>query len=136
MADVEGPELPPAPRCPLGRRLAARCDAAAAASYEVLVEWPRPASSRIGVVNTDSLKSEDADVHQTPPSKSTSVDRILPRAAASVDAPKPVLKSKFYGAFALNHRIILHAIDVTPARWRDDVDSSPLDEARCTRRTG
>ena len=27
-------------------------------------------------------------------------------------------KSKFYGAFALNRRVDLHAIDATPARWR------------------
>ena len=26
-------------------------------------------------------------------------------------------KSKFYGAFVLNHRVVLHAIDATPARW-------------------
>ena len=36
-------------------------------------------------------------------------------------------KSKFYGAFVLNHRIVLHAIDATPARWRGDAGSSPLD---------
>jgi len=29
---------------------------------------------------------------------------------------RPVWKSKFYGAFALNHRVVLHAIDATPAR--------------------
>ena len=29
----------------------------------------------------------------------------------------PVWKSKFYGAFVLNHRVVLHAIDATPARW-------------------
>ena len=28
----------------------------------------------------------------------------------------PVWKSKFYGAFVLNHRVVLHAIDATPAR--------------------
>ena len=39
-------------------------------------------------------------------------------------------KSKFYGAFVLNHRVVLHAIDVTPARWRGDAGSSPLDRAR------
>jgi hypothetical protein len=33
-------------------------------------------------------------------------------------APKPVWKSKFYDAFVLNHRVDLHAIDATPARWR------------------
>ena len=27
-------------------------------------------------------------------------------------------KSKFYGAFVLNRRVVLHAIDATPARWR------------------
>ena len=32
---------------------------------------------------------------------------------------KPVWKSKFYGAFVLNHRVVLHAIDATPVRWRD-----------------
>ena len=38
-------------------------------------------------------------------------------------------KSKFYGAFALNLRVDLHAIDATPARWRGDAGSSPLDGA-------
>jgi hypothetical protein len=34
---------------------------------------------------------------------------------------------KFYGAFVLNRRVDLHAIDATPARWRGDAGSSPLD---------
>ena len=34
---------------------------------------------------------------------------------------------KFYGAFVLNHRVVLHAIDATPARWRGDAGSSPFD---------
>ena len=42
----------------------------------------------------------------------------------------PVWKSKFYGAFVLNCRVVLHAIDATPARWRGDAGSSPLDRAR------
>ena len=29
-----------------------------------------------------------------------------------------VWESKCYGAFVLNHRVVLHAIDATPARWR------------------
>ena len=41
----------------------------------------------------------------------------------------PVWKSKFYGAFVLNRRVVLHAIDATPARWRGDAGSSPLDGA-------
>ena len=43
---------------------------------------------------------------------------------------RPVWKSKFYGAFVLNRRVLLHAIDATPARWRGDAGSSPLDRAR------
>jgi hypothetical protein len=43
---------------------------------------------------------------------------------------RPVWKSKFYGAFVLNHRVVLHAIDATPARWRGDAGSSPLDRDR------
>merc|ERR1719380_567996 len=42
----------------------------------------------------------------------------------------PVWKSNFYGAFVLNRRVDLHAIDATPARWRGDAGSSPLDRAR------
>ena len=42
----------------------------------------------------------------------------------------PVWKSKFYGAFVLNRRVDLHAIDATPARWRGDAGSSPLDRTR------
>jgi len=41
----------------------------------------------------------------------------------------PVWKSKFYGAFVLNPRVVLDAIDATPARWRGDAGSSPLDRA-------
>jgi hypothetical protein len=46
-----------------------------------------------------------------------------------------VWKSKFYGAFVLNHRVDLHAIDATPARWRGDAGSPPLDRARSVRPT-
>ena len=52
------------------------------------------------------------------------------RPPAVLDALRPVWKSKFYGAFVLNHRVVLHAIDAMPARWRGDVESSPLDRAR------
>ena len=38
-------------------------------------------------------------------------------------------KSKFHGAFVLNRRVDLHAIDATPARWRGGVGLSPLDGA-------
>ena len=41
-----------------------------------------------------------------------------------------VWKSKFYGAFVLNRRVVLHAIDATAARWRADAGSSPFDRVR------
>jgi len=55
---------------------------------------------------------------------------VAPSALSAYGAKHvPVWKSKFYGAFVLNHRVDLHAIDVAPARWRDDAGSSPLDGA-------
>ena len=50
-------------------------------------------------------------------------------------AVETCVESKFCGAFVLNRRVVLHAIDATPARWRGGVGSSPLDRA-CTRRNG
>ena len=36
-------------------------------------------------------------------------------------------ENQIYGAFVLNRRVDLYAIDATPARWRGNVGSSPLD---------
>ena len=47
-----------------------------------------------------------------------------------VAALEPVWRSRFYGVFVLNRRVVLYAIDATPARWRGDAGSSPLDRAR------
>jgi hypothetical protein len=63
--------------------------------------------------------------------------------ARSFSSSRPVWKSNST-ARSLNQRVVLHAIDATPARWRGDAGSSPLDRARtaassprkCTRRTG
>ena len=41
------------------------------------------------------------------------------------ESSSPVWKSKFYGAY----RVVLHAIDAMPARWRGGAGSSPLDGA-------
>ena len=49
--------------------------------------------------------------------------------SASENMSRAVWESKFYGAFVLNYRVVLHAIDATPARWRGDAGSSPLDRA-------
>ena len=51
--------------------------------------------------------------------------------AVSRDVPANDLRgNQIYGAFVLNHRVGLHAIDATPARWRGDAGSSPPDRAR------
>ena len=34
-----------------------------------------------------------------------------------IEGVELVWKSRFYGAFVLNRRVVLHAIDATPARW-------------------
>ncbi|CAH0370100.1 unnamed protein product [Pelagomonas calceolata] len=49
---------------------------------------------------------------------------------AVADAVVICVEIKIYGAFVLNHRVVLHAIDATPARRRGGVNSSPLDRAR------
>ena len=43
--------------------------------------------------------------------------------------PSDLCGNQNFTAFALNLRVDLHAIDATPARWRDGVDLSPLDGA-------
>ena len=53
----------------------------------------------------------------------------LVKVARSSTALPAVRKSKFYGSFVLNRRVVLHAIDATPARWRGGAGSSPLDGA-------
>ena len=61
-----------------------------------------------------------------------SVHGLLFAVSASVSAAMGVQlceNQKFYGAFVLNRRVDLHAIEATPARRRGGVDSSPLDGA-------
>ena len=55
---------------------------------------------------------------------------LFKKSVAAVMGLRAVWKSKFYGAFVLNRRVVLHAIDAPPARWRGDAGSSPLDRAR------
>ena len=57
--------------------------------------------------------------------------RLVHLLVQEVELGLPVWKSKFYGAFVLNRRVGLHAIDATPARWRGNGGgSSPPDRAR------
>ena len=70
---------------------------------------------------TDEAADEDADADE---------DRRLQAGGDLFYMCNAVWKSKFYGAFVLNRHVDLHAIDATPARWRGDAGSSPLDGAR------
>ena len=64
------------------------------------------------------------------------------RSIFSAPPLRACVEIKIYGALVLNHRVVLHAIDATPARWRGDAGSSPsprndfVENYRCTRRTG
>ena len=51
------------------------------------------------------------------------------RTLFAIDQVGSCVEIKFHGALVLNHRVDLHATDATPARWRGDVGSSPLDGA-------
>ena len=55
--------------------------------------------------------------------------RVERRVACGGHGVATCVEIKFYGAFVLNRRLVLHAIDATPARWRGDADSSPLGRA-------
>ena len=47
---------------------------------------------------------------------------------------EPVRKSKFYGAFVLNHRVVLHAIDATPVHpthWLISTQAGAVLRSRC-----
>ena len=55
--------------------------------------------------------------------------RLLPLRVRLGRARLPVDISKFHGAFVLSRRVVLHAIDATPARRRGGAGSSPLDGA-------
>ena len=102
-------------------------------------------SSRYSVLGLDGNQRRrhepsryDADPYalacdlETVPWLSSGVGPIRARRAVrfsfGTKAPGPRLcGNQIYGAFVLNRRVDLHAIDATPARWRADVGSSPLD---------
>ena len=81
------------------------------AAARVLYDW----NAKINVVSRKGLDPL------------TLIERHYLPSLALLAAPPPVWKSKFYDAFVLNHIVVLHAIDATPARWHGDADSSPLD---------
>ncbi len=101
---------PCARSCPRGRASANKLNLRKTRGSAVLRRWPRRAAGR--------------RTRRTAPAPRTSA-RVGGRTRRGT--PRPVWKSKFYGAFALNRRVDLHAIDATSSRWRGDVGSSPLD---------
>jgi len=56
-------------------------------------------------------------------------EHFHPLFGGNIDVPSCV-EIKILRHVLLNHRVVLHAIDATPARWRGDAGSSPLDRAR------
>ena len=52
------------------------------------------------------------------------------KVSAASDGSDLCGNQNFTARFVLNRRVVLHAIDATPARWRGDAGSSPLDRAR------
>ena len=85
-----------------------------------------------------------ATVHGSllPEKADKTISDVMNLTAQRLDHVWPVWKSKFYGAFVLDRRVGLHAIDATPARWRGEAGggASPLDSvitaASSTRLTG
>ena len=76
-----------------------------------------------------SLRRSPSDEPYLEPRDDDEPTNALVKVARSSTALPAVRKSKFYGSFVLNRRVVLHAIDATPARWRGGAGSSPLDGA-------
>ena len=101
------------------------CIAAASALLAPTVPRAAPAAPlSMGVEVGGGIKTVSATI--------AAFEQNYPRPVATLW--RSVHKSKFYGAFVLILRVSLHVIDATPARWRGDAGSSPLDRARSAAR--
>ena len=110
-----GPRRLPA----VGRALS--CGAAADVIDLLLAANPAAASTKVdGRTPLHYAVSHGCDVRVT-----KALVRLFPDVCACVEI-------KFYGAFVLNRRVDLHAIDARPARWRGGVGLSPLDGTSAT----
>ena len=69
-----------------------------------------------------------------PPGEAGPGGGMSPSGCGGSESPTPRIMAcveiKFHGAFVLNRCVVFHTIDATPARWRGDAGSSPLDRAR------
>ena len=82
-------------------------------------------STQVQLRRTHGVQAEAAPIGDVRPG-------FLPAVLASCRPLVPArhcVEIKAHGAFVLNCRVVLHAIDATPARWRGDAGSSPLDRA-------
>ena len=97
------------------------CGAAADVVDLLLAAHPGAASCMVqGRTPLHYAVSHGCDVRVT-----KALVRLFPDVCACVEI-------KFYGAFVLNRRVDLHAIDARPARWRGGVGLSLLDGASTT----
>ena len=83
-------------------------------------------STQVQLRRTHGVQAEAAPIGDVRPG-------FLPAVLASCRPLVPArhcVEIKAHGAFVLSCRVVLHAIDATPARWRGDTGSSPLDRAR------
>ena len=68
------------------------------------------------IPNSDAIE-RTFDFHAARDAAEVAEQRVArPELDDLVTIAEPVWKSKFYGAFVLNRRVVLHAIDATPAR--------------------
>ena len=119
---ISGPVLP---RVVLGARPGhaspAKCEVARDAAVLATVDGQRRhASSSMLATRT---AGRTARRPQTPNAQTTPVEGRCGQEARVTNG----VEIKFHGAFVLNRRVVLHAVDAAPARWRGDAASSPLD---------
>ena len=72
-------------------------------------------------------KTQTQRAATTSPTSKLRTTRWKSRTMQQLANGRRCVEIKIYGAFVLNQRVVLHAIDATPARWRGDAGSSPLD---------
>ena len=103
-----------------------------ARSKSAPVEWPSPSKPTTSYGSKGGFGRRSAAATASANARSASVGAGAGGGGGGGCAfrARACVEIKFYGAFVLNHRVVLHAIDATPARWRGDAGSSPLDRAR------
>ena len=97
-------------------------------TYKLLSPSPRPHRASPGSPPARASRSARRTRTSLLFSRSSRESR-RPRSAVIRLMSDTCVEIKFYGAFALNLPVDLHAIDAPPARWRGNAGYSPLDGA-------